>query len=390
MFVTIMGFLVLYLYPTSIIFKTLTRDTFTETIWRDTQDGFDGNILRFMVYLLEAIFCGFDWVGTLVRPLLEEEAKDGAGVLLMVFMFISKIALMNVFTGTMVENFIATMKVDTVEMEYAYLHRSLKVHELEQLLDQAADNLDLITWHAFEAFAKTDESGPKLLRLLGINPDVTVFNTEADIRLNMLTLFQTLDVASEKAIPVELFKLGYVKLKGSKKTLQMMIQDFQLKRVIISARKHGTFVRPIERELLGIESYLEEQRRRVKIAFIDIEEMLRPIRLGFSKLEATFAALDESLRCPEDTSEEVPAACAMVANAALQAEVAALRRAAQAFVDSRAQAARAALRRAELKRVEELSAEEDAALWWERQAELRVEQKSLEDDAKRWWKKMGF
>lgn len=352
MFGTIMAFLLVYLYVMSLLMRMLLEGTQAQFEpwmargwigrgWIGPEE-FDASVLTMMTYLFEAIFCGFDWLDRMVMPLVQYSWLPTrlhiAGVMLVFFMFVSKIALLNVFTASMVDNYLLTTQIDNVEMEIDDLAQNLDLHGFEQILDQASDNHNCINWEHFETFCKNHADGPKFLRLLGIDPIVTDLNTEAEIRLKMLKTFQSLDVAKESEIPNEVFKMGYVKLQGAKKTLDGLMTDYMLKEVLVRARDHHELIQPVEHQIQGIDQYVDEIVRRFEFVNLDLQDRLCPITLSLTRMQDSFDRIDQSLADPLDDAEDVPAARAAVADGMLRKEMDELRKAAQDFLNTRHEA----------------------------------------------------
>jgi hypothetical protein len=340
-FVSVLGFLIAYLYAASLIFKSTMKSEDVAKVFRDKDTNYSETMVSSMIYLFEAMFCGFDWMDSWATPFLHDSNTKATGILLIIFMFCSKLALGNLITSSMVECHLKTSILDASELEQEDLYRSLDVQALELYLDQADDNLDgRLSWIEFVKFVRRHENGPKLLTLLGIRSHIDA-NGVADARLatdqllQMRKVYQALDVASEDNIPHEVIVLGYVKLRGSKKEVQGLIFDYLLKMVLVMARQqHTWFVSPMEHHLVRIEKGLFESVRHLKFIQIDLEDVVKPVNDKLSKLEASFAQLGDSFKFPTSDAETVPMACGIIASQNLQAEMQALRIAAENFIRS--------------------------------------------------------
>jgi len=296
--------------------------------------------LKLMVYLFDALFCGFDWVDKLARPLLSQDGTRGVGVLLMILMFCTKIALCNLITASMVENYFATMHLDTVEMEEEDLYRHLDVEGFKQLIEEVDEkNLGRISWKMFARYARTHQNGPKLLSLLGITDTAKNDFQKKEQLLEMWKVFQALDVAGEESIPYEVFSLGYVKFKGSKKKMQGLIFDYLLKHVLLTVCHQENLVLPMERHIASLDNQLLERLRHLKYIQMDMEDIVKPVSAKLSQLEETFAEASESMKFPTSNAEVVPVGCASHAAMTLQNEIDALKIATEAFLASRGIAA---------------------------------------------------
>jgi hypothetical protein len=335
-FCTIMGFLCAYLYACSLIFKNLMKDEDSRSVFENTPENFTGNVLKLMVYLFEAMLSGFDWLDKMRDPLVTQTSTRAVGVLLLIFMFCTKIVLWNVIVSSMVENYITTSQMDKFEMEEGELYRKLDVHGFQMYLTEADQALDgRVTWEEFLKFVQTHANGPKLLHLLGIKTKVTDEKERMEQNLAIRKVFQALDIAGEESIPYEVFTLGYVKLKGSNKELQGLLTDYLLKRVLQMVRHQENLVQPMEHHIVALDGMLYERLRHLQFIQIDMEDIVRPVEERLSKLEVRFSEMADSLKFPDADASVVPAAAATMASMTLQTEIEALKKAAEDFLSSR-------------------------------------------------------
>jgi len=339
-----MIFLIAYFYAFSLILKFLVTNVNGDGVFDNTEEDFTGSVLRLMIFLFEAMLSGFDWVDKIATPLLREKSTRFAGACFVLFMFCTKLALANIITSSMVENYLTTMSLDTKEMEFEELSALLDVKGMTELLheaDEVSDNQ--ISWSEFTKFTHSHANGPKLLSLLGITPlsDPSDPRELSNQFLEMRKVFEVLDVASEEQIPIEVFVLGYVKLQGSKKNLSGLITDYMLKQVLVMARHQTNVVAPMERQMDRVNSLMDDQLRHLTCVQIDIEDIVQPAEERLTKLEQTFSQLTKSLTFPTEDAEEVPAACASLAALTLQAEMEALRKTTEAFMKSQSPLVRA-------------------------------------------------
>lgn len=330
-FASIVLFLTSYLYATSLLIITQVKKTETSQIFKGSTDYVGTGVLRLMAYLFESIICGFDWSDKLMKPLTGESNTRALGGFLLFFMFCSKIALTNLITASLVENYLATVNVDAIE-EKNDIYRALDMRGFKEFLDKAEVD-GRVSWTEFVKLARTHEDGPKFLKLLGI--DAVATSDEHHLMgqlLEMRKVFVALDLAGEESIPVEAFALGYVKLKKGQKDLHALIFDVLLRKVMFAVRAEDTCIVPMQMHMTHIEGLLAERLQSFKYMTLDVEESLSPIDASLSRLEEQFAVFDESLKLPDETTKVVPDAAASFSSMSLHAEVEALKKAAEGFI----------------------------------------------------------
>jgi len=300
------------------------------------KEDYMGNTLRALIYFVNAVMNGMDWVEMMFDPLVARGQTRAAAYMLFTFIFAFQIAIVIMIKASFIENFFAAGFRESVEVDREILARQLDLDGLTEILEACDEKGDgRITFLELLAPLRSPKSQvrQKFRKVFGLqrfqleNKDLHLQRCERYLQ----AFFQAMDFGKEGSISIDQILWGYIKLSG-KNYVDDIVKDYSLQKLLRILENPDKDFRVVSERLDRVEANIRRNTSRAERLHKTLDDDLKPFDEALERLERRFDDVSVSLLQPEagkvDEDAALAPGAAGVASLRLRAEMDALKKAA--------------------------------------------------------------